>query len=367
METLLYAKGEILYNVKCPKIKVGLDLTLGDDRCYKYLPVVVRQNGRPADKRFLIPGSRLLSNISDSEPCEAALKVPRGYHTTEGIWVAMSPRPRSLVPPAKLQIEVLTTPDTYETEAKGGAYMDRDLAEWARAFAWDARRTITQTHEGWISQSMSFADQFQQGLSREQFARYLDDIKSQASFMSFLNPIRAYLTPKLIFIGSLCSVTICCFTGAMSLHGAYRYIQQSRVAQVTVSVITVMKLLCCAPAEILADEMYRHSFAASMDRNYGHIPELRRAERRRAVRTMPAIKSEPTNNILDKVPDGKQVEGTYSEALLPLVKTTPSTPVYEGKGSIITSLPTIVPFIYPQIQGTSGLNHETQRPLPHVL
>ena len=124
-ETLLYAKGEMLYNVKCPKIKVGLDLTLGDDRCYKYLPVVVRQNGRPADKRFLIPGSRLLSNISDTEPCESALKVPRGYITTEGIWVAMSPRPRALVAPAKLQIEVLTAPDTYEAEAKGGAYMDQ--------------------------------------------------------------------------------------------------------------------------------------------------------------------------------------------------------------------------------------------------
>ena len=212
---------------------------------------------------------------------------------------------------------------------------------------------------------MSFADQFQQGFSREQFSRYLDDIESQASFMSFLDPIRAYLTPKLIFIGSLCSVTICCFTGAMSLHGAYHYIQQSRLAQVMVSVITIMKLLSCAPAAILADEMYRHSFAASMDRNYGHIPELRIAERRRAVRTTPAIRSEPTNDLIDKVPEEKQVEATYSETLLPLVKTMPSASVYKGKSS--TSLPTIVPFIYPQIQGTTGINHETQRPLPHVL
>ena len=29
-----------------------------------------------------------------------------------------------------------------------------------------------------------------------------------------------------------------------------------------------MKLLCCAPAAILADEMYRHSLAASMDRDW---------------------------------------------------------------------------------------------------
>ena len=83
-ETLLYAKGEMLYNIWCPRIKVGLDLTLNDDRCYKYLPVVVQQNGRTSDKRFLIPGSRLLSNLSDSEPCKAALKVLRGYLTTKG-------------------------------------------------------------------------------------------------------------------------------------------------------------------------------------------------------------------------------------------------------------------------------------------
>ena len=68
----------MLYNDRCPRIKVGLDLTLNDDRCYKYLPVVVQQNGRTSDKRFLIPGSRLLSNLSDSEPCEAALKVHEG-------------------------------------------------------------------------------------------------------------------------------------------------------------------------------------------------------------------------------------------------------------------------------------------------
>ena len=360
-ETLLYAKGEMLYNVKCPKIKVGLDLTLGDSRCYKYLPVMVKQSGRPADKRFLIPGSRLLSNISDSEPCDSALKVPRGYITTEGLWVAMSPRPRVLVAPTELQIEVLTSPDTYEAEAKGGAYMDRDLAEWARAFAWDARQTITQTYEGRLSQSMTLAEQFQQGFSREQFAKYLDDIESQASFLSFLDPIKAYLTPKLIFIGSMCSLTICCFTGVMSLHGAYRYIQQSRLAQVTISVVTVLKLLCCAPAAILADEMYRHSFAASMDRDYGHIPEIRRAERRRTVKAITALKTDT------KKPAVPQPECNYSEALLPLNKTAPSAPMYEGKGSTITAIPTIVPFVYPQVPGISGLNHDIQRPLPNIL
>ena len=200
---------------------------------------------------------------------------------------------------------------------KGGAYMDRDLAVWARAFAWDVRRTITQTHEGRISQGMSFADQFQEGFSRDQFSKYLDTIKAQASFMSFLNPIRAYLTPKLIFIGSMCSAAICCFTGAMSLHGAYRYVQQSRVAQVTVSVITVMKLLFCAPAAILADKMYRHSFAESMDRDYGYIPELHRAERRRAMRSLPMVQPEQQNNGSDEGTEERQAKGPMLKHLSP--------------------------------------------------
>ena len=119
------------------------------------------------------------------------------------------------------------------------------------------------------------------------------------------------------------------------------------------------------PAAIPADMMYRHSFATSMDHDYGHIPELRRAERRRAVRTTPAIKSEPTTTSSTRCQKKSKWSEPTLRLLLPLVKTVPSAPVYEGKSSIITSLPTIVPFIYPQIQGTTGLNHETQRPLPH--
>ena len=41
-ETLLYAKGEMLYNIQCPQINVGLDLSIDETQCYKYLPVLVR-------------------------------------------------------------------------------------------------------------------------------------------------------------------------------------------------------------------------------------------------------------------------------------------------------------------------------------
>ena len=81
-ESLLYAKGEMLYDVKCPRIEASLDLTTTDNRCYKYLPVVT---GNPPVRRFLIPGSRLLSNVSEIEPCEDAQKVPEDIYLQEGI------------------------------------------------------------------------------------------------------------------------------------------------------------------------------------------------------------------------------------------------------------------------------------------
>ena len=198
--------------------------------------------------------------------------------------MAAGPREKVLSPPTELQLEVLTMPDTYEEEAKGGAYMDRDLAEWARVFTWDTRRTITQTYEDRISQSLGFSDQFREGLMREQFQNYLNTIEAQATFMSFIDPILAYLTPKVLFLGSICSVTICFCTGAMSIHGAYNYIQQSRMEQVTVSAVTVIKLICCAPAAFLADDKFlrtQQAIAAKHNGDYGNIADKKRVEKRR--------------------------------------------------------------------------------------
>ena len=351
-ESLLYAKGEMLYDVKCPRIEASLDLTLNDHRCYKYLPVVT---GNPPVRSFLIPGSRLLSNVSETEPCQAAQKVPRGYLSTGGYWVAACPREKILSPPTELQLEVLTTPDTYEEEAKGGAYMDRDLAEWARVFTWDTRRTITQTYEERISQSMGFADQFRQGFSREQFANYLNTIEAQATFMSFLDPIAAFLTPKLIFFGSVCSVTICCCTGVMSLHGAYRYIEQSRLAKVTVSIVTVLKLLCCAPATILSDDMFQltqHAIAANYTGDYGNIADKRRLKKQRKKRPT----SEPFKNTEDH-----QGEVIYEEFNPDVrreqleVQQDPSAPGLRPKTNLDNPLTKEVPFVYPAVLQTACL------------
>ena len=344
-ESLLYAKGEMLYNVRCPRIEASLDITTTDDRCYKYLPVLA---GNPPTRRFLIPGSRLLANVSEVESCDDAKRVPRGYLSTGGHWVAADPRERVLLPPTELQLEVLTMPDTYEKEAKGGAYMDRDLAEWARVFTWDTRRTISQSYEYRISQSLGFSQQFREGLTREQFQEYLRSVEAQATFMSFFDPILAYLTPKVLFLGSLCSVVICFCTGAMSIHGAYKYIQQSRVAKVTVSVVTIAKLLCCAPAvAFLTDDKFVTNRQAIEDQQL-LIAARKREDKRRKKAAMDPVKdfNEPIYEEFDPYV-------VYQVKR----KQDPSAPGVTGDKDKNTTRIEEVPFVYPTIMPTTELTN----------
>ena len=151
-------------------------------------------------------------------------------------------------------------------------------------------RTISQSYEYRISQSLGFSQQFREGLTREQFQEYLRSVEAQATFLSFFDPILAYLTPKVLFLGSLCSVAICFCTGAMSIHGAYKYIQQSRVAKVTVSVVTIAKLLCCAPAvAFLTDDKFVTNRQAIEDQQL-LIAARKREDKRRKKAAMDPVK-----------------------------------------------------------------------------
>ena len=340
-----------MYNVQCPRIEASLDITTTDDHCYKYLPVIA---GNPPTRRFLIPGSRLLSNVSEVESCDDAKRVPRGYLSTGGHWVAADPRERVLSPPTELQLEILTVPDTYEKEAKGGAYMDRDLAEWARVFTWDTRRTISQTYEDKISQSLGFSQQFREVMTRDQFQEYLRSVEAQATFLNFIDPILAYLTPKVLFLGSLCSVAICFCTGAMSIHGAYKYIQQSRVAKVTVSVVTIAKLLCCAPAvAFLTDDKFVTNRQAIEDHQILIAAQKRENKRRRKAYMEPekdlgqSIYEEFNPYAVDKI-KRQQDPSAPGE----LESTDKNTTRVEG-----------VPFVYPTIIPTATLTNILNNPL----
>ena len=167
----------------------------------------------------------------------------------------------------------------------------------------------------------------------------------------------AYITPKVLFLGSICSVTICFCTGAMSIHGAYNYIQQSRVAQVTVSAMTVFKLVCCAPAAFLSDDMFlrtQQALAENRKEDYGNIADKKRVEKRRKKKARTESPKETKEEMIyeefDPYVRNEQLEQKGPSAPGPRTEITGNAPCLND-----------IPFVYPTILPTTCL-HETIHP-----
>ena len=175
--------------------------------------------------------------------------------------------------------------------------------------------------------------------------------------MSFLDPILAYITPKLLFFGSVCSVTICCCTGAMSLHGAYNYIKQSRLAKVTISMVTVFKLVCCAPAAILSDDMFQRTqqaLVANYTEDYGNIADKKRVEKRQKKKARSDSPKETKEEVIyeefNPYVRHKQLE-----------QKDPSAPGPRPGIKVNTPCLNDIPFVYPTVLPMTRL-HETIHP-----
>ena len=113
----------------------------------------------------------------------------------------------------------------------------------------------------------------------------------------------------------------------------------------------VLKLMCCAPATILADEMYRHTLVASFDNDYGHILERRRFDKQQKKRSPP--ESQPLEETID---NQIQMDTVYAEPTPDPTReqlelqTNPSAPMYGFKAHLSNSLTKVVPFVYPDLQ-----------------
>ena len=88
-----------LYSLKCRQLKVQLATDWDTQTCFKELPVWVDADKPHQSLRFLVPGSRLLLNSSQPESCLTDSKLPPGYQTTEGEWVALNPQLHILMSP----------------------------------------------------------------------------------------------------------------------------------------------------------------------------------------------------------------------------------------------------------------------------
>ena len=137
-------RGDMLYSVVCQEEIVFPDeRSVPDqaDMCYIYMPVWRGNPGNtlPSDRRFLIPGSRLLSNNSEVELCKQNLVTARRYESLDGRWVTIALKLILLVTPRKImfdQDEDDVDEDTDEEDASGGLYIILQYANWSRAWEW---------------------------------------------------------------------------------------------------------------------------------------------------------------------------------------------------------------------------------------
>ena len=79
------------YSLKCPQTEVQLAMDWDTHTCFKELPVWINADKPHRSLRFLVPGSRLLLNVSLPDSCITNNRLPPGYQTTSGEWVALTP------------------------------------------------------------------------------------------------------------------------------------------------------------------------------------------------------------------------------------------------------------------------------------
>ena len=113
------------YSLKCRQTEVQLATDWDTHTCFKELPVWVNADKPHRSLRFLVPGSRLLLNVSLPDSCIMNNRLPPGYQTTLGEWVALTPQLRLLTSPLK------ETGDFTEPES-AGPMIRRDLIQMIR-------------------------------------------------------------------------------------------------------------------------------------------------------------------------------------------------------------------------------------------
>lgn len=266
---LTFAKGEVLYSLRCPVVTVHLAVDWAGDNCFRNIPVRVPEPTHQDRIRFLAPGSRLLMNVSEPEECAQATLAPRGYATIEGTWVALTPHLQLLRAPPELTMTKLQIGDIApEAEAQGGAYRTTDLLRWAELNSYRIQRRIAKQHVSGFSQGLFAGRQFRKGYTPEQFSSYLDHIAEQA-VPDIWESIKLWLYRDFVAVGSFCSILVCCAVICASCYSGFRFLKTARDQALATPCGSFLKAVFCGVSAILLDAKYA-----------GLVPQTARGEGR---------------------------------------------------------------------------------------
>ena len=147
--------------------------------CFKELPVWVNADKPHQSLRFLGPGLRLLLNSSQPESCLTDSKLPPGYQTIEGEWVALNPQLHILTSPRE-EAEDLIEQGNGSTKAKGhsGPYLEGILYRWAEYHPRQFRQRLVQHRLGTFDLRIFNGKVLQEGSNIQEYREFLRSLET---------------------------------------------------------------------------------------------------------------------------------------------------------------------------------------------
>ena len=198
--------------------------------CFKELPVWINVDKPHRSLRFLVPGSRLLLNVSLPDSCIMNNRLPPGYQTTLGEWVALTPQLRLLTSPLK-EAGDFTEPES------AGPMIRRDLIQmirrhkgilhrWAEYHQRQFRQRLTQQRLGAFHLSILNGKTLQEGSNTLVFCKFLRSLGTngtQPQAAKVLSPDQT--SSWLTRIGTGCALLLVCWLGCQLWYNGARVLE----------------------------------------------------------------------------------------------------------------------------------------------
>ena len=121
-----------------------------------------------------MPGSRLLLNSSQPESCLVDIRLPPGYQTTLGEWVALNPQLHILTSPREEAGDLIELGNG-STKAKrhSGPYLEGILYRWAEYHPWQFRQRLVQHKLGTFNLRIFNGKVLQEGSNIQEYREFL--------------------------------------------------------------------------------------------------------------------------------------------------------------------------------------------------
>ena len=219
--------------------------------------------------RFLAPGSRLLMNSSRPENCSQAQAVPRGYQTTSGVWVSLTPHVHIIETLPEMELEVEEVELDPEGDSQMGAYQTETLMRWSEYHSRQSRRQLARQHLDQHAIGVIGGYQLQAGASAKEFGQFLKTLEAAGRDTKTLwaSLVRRFYD-KVLVLGNLCSIGVVAGILGQLCYNGTKILEALKGQAFKLGIAAILRAFCCGIASFITKEKYGEALRIpTQDRN----------------------------------------------------------------------------------------------------